>query len=265
MAAERFQFPTRPGQWFPPALREKCAAVAIESILKRLGNALDASDAPAPAYSTRGPIYVPLTFGSTWRTLKVPIQWEIRGNPEVHWSVHNREWIHVPLGVGKGAHRPTAYAEFRSLVEKGRSAGELGGRYSLKRSWYLKHLEGLGHNVRMKHFGVKGVRGQEITPQYRNLKSARFEDYAAFKRAIGHSGERDLSVTGAMLRDIGVTENAQEYVDIGFASEKQEGKMLGNLKHSPNSWGFSPKDQDAIEEIFASLIEERATELLGQE
>ena len=64
-------------------------------------------------------------------------------------------------------------------------------------------------------------------------------------------------MTGAMLRDIQVTQVEAQRVSIGFGDQKQELKMKGNIRWSPASWGWSPMDEKAIFEAFVQLLQAR--------
>src|SRR6185312_3201902 len=126
----------------------------------------------------------------------------------------------------------------------GRGVRQLGGRYSVKKSDYLKHLTKLGYPVRV---------GGKANLQYRDLKSAKFANYAEFKEFIGHSGKRDLSLTGKMLADIAMVADTESEVQIGFNSEEQQQISKGNERYNP-AWGLSPSDRDKVKETFDEIV-----------
>jgi len=156
---------------------------AVQVIRDRVAEALNANDAPARAYSSRGPIYIPV------------------------------------YGVG------------RTKAGKTRSKTNLGGVFGFSKRDIKVSKQTLG----------------------RGRKTIRYDNYTAFKRALGKSGNRDLQLSGRMLNAIAIVEQAATAVTIGFTRQEEALKAAGNQRRDP--WfAFSPRDQAKIRDFAAARI-----------
>lgn len=90
----------------------------------------------------------------------------------------------------------------------------------------------------------------------RGGKTTRFANYAAYKRALGKSGSRDLELSGQMLGSIGIVRQTPGNVVIGFLRESEHLKAKGNQRRDP--WfALSPKDQAAVARRAAEILTPR--------
>lgn len=76
----------------------------------------------------------------------------------------------------------------------------------------------------------------------RSGRSMKFANRQAYKQYLGKSGQRDLEVSGAMLRSMKVVRAGVNFCAIGFGSSLQEAKARGN--QAIDQWfGLSPADK----------------------
>lgn len=132
------------------------------------------------------------------------------------------------------------------------------------------YLRGVGHNKYLRTYGVSKrytsfakKNGTSGDGPSRTGNSLRFKNWEHFKKYLGHSGSRDLEVTGKMLRSILVTDNQPFSVSIGFIDDKEEAKMKGNQARSPQ-FGFSPNDIERIYKAFDEMLDRNAKSIFEQ-
>jgi hypothetical protein len=96
----------------------------------------------------------------------------------------------------------------------------------------------------LKTMGIKVRRGR---------KTARFENYAAMKKAMGRSGRRDLSLTGRMLASLGIVQTTPTSVTIGFLEVAEERKARGNQKRD-RFFGLSVTDRQKVIQFAKRIL-----------
>jgi hypothetical protein len=90
----------------------------------------------------------------------------------------------------------------------------------------------------------------------RGGKTTRFANYAAYKRALGKTGQRDLELSGRMLGSIGIVRLSASSVVIGFSREAEHQKAKGNERH--DAWfALSPRDVTAVVKHAAEVLKPR--------
>lgn len=90
----------------------------------------------------------------------------------------------------------------------------------------------------------------------RGGKTTRFENYAAYKMALGKSGQRDLELSGRMLGSVGIVRQSDKAVVLGFTREAEHLKAKGNQSRDP--WfALSPKDVAAVERFAVQILDPR--------
>jgi len=194
---------------FSPQQLVALAGVAIHSLRDRCARASNVFDAPAKPYSTKGPIYIPISGrGTITRKLSTAVQ---RGM------------------VGEIVSATKTSATLR------RNKTTLGGREVFT-------SKDLGA---MKKAGVIiGKKGSNAAIRDTG-RSLRFENYAAYKTALGKSGLRDLELSGRMLNAIAIVNVTPTSVTVGFTREEEHKKAQGNQARDP--WfGMSPLDREKI-------------------
>lgn len=80
-------------------------------------------------------------------------------------------------------------------------------------------------------------------------KSAKFPNYAAYKKALGKTGQRDLELSGSMLRAITIVRIEKNAVVIGFTRDDERKKAEGNEKID-HWFELSPSDQARVIAVF---------------
>jgi len=86
----------------------------------------------------------------------------------------------------------------------------------------------------------------------RSGRSMKFANYTAYKQYLGKGGQRDLEVSGAMLRAVKVVRASVNYCAIGFGSALQEAKARGNQRIDP--WfGLAINDQKVVAAYTAQV------------
>jgi len=150
---------------------------AIDIMRRRVVSGVNLADASSKPYSTRGPIYVPVSG--------------VKGQTKT--SVKGREVI------------------TKALQKSAKAAGTAG-------------------------FSSGTSQGG---------RSMKFANRAAYKQYLGKSGNRDLEVSGTMLRSMRVIRASTNYCAIGFGSTLQEAIARGNQRIDP--WfGLSHNDQKQV-------------------
>jgi len=149
-------------------------------------------------------------------------------------AVQRRRIVERHQGSNDAAMKPYATRGpiYVPLTGKGRSKTSLGGRQVL--------------TPRALTAAKKEGRVAAKTP---SKKSVKFENYAAYKRFLGKSGNRDLELSGDMLRGMTIVRQDANSITIGFTREDARKKAEGNEKRVP--WfQLSPADQKAVIEAF---------------
>ena len=124
---------------------------------------------------------------------------------------------------------------------QGRSKRALGGREVLTSK----------DRTAIRQAGRGGLMGKT-----RGGKTTRFENYAAYKRALGKTGLRDLELSGRMLGSIGIVRLNANSVALGFIREAEHLKAKGN--QGRDEWfALSPKDVAAVARKAAEIIQPR--------
>lgn len=126
----------------------------------------------------------------------------------------------------------------------GRSKASLGGVFGLSskdvKAMYLKGTADVKLRGR-RGFQGPNRKGVPLATQTRSRKSMKFSNRAAYKRALGKSGNRDLEESGRMLNAITIVENTRDHITLGFSREEEHQKALGNQALAP--WfGLSSRD-----------------------
>ncbi|GAC1700149.1 MAG: hypothetical protein NVS9B4_00990 [Candidatus Acidiferrum sp.] len=135
------------------------------------------------------------------------------------------------------------------VTGKSRTKASLGGREMLSRFDIHKARSfGSGGQFGRTAHGRTPTANGSVTPSGKSIK---FANYAAYKKFLGKSGDRDLELSGKMLNNIDILAISDTSVEIGFKSSEQEAKMLGNIRVD-DEWGFSPSDAKAILDLVAS-------------
>ena len=123
----------------------------------------------------------------------------------------------------------------------GRSKRALGGREVLSPA----------DRRAIRNAGRGGLMGQT-----RGGKTTRFDNYAAYKRALGKSGQRDLELSGRMLGSIGIVRLTADTVVLGFTREAEHQKAKGNQARDP--WfALSPQDVAAVQRYALQVLTPR--------
>ena len=177
--------------------------------------------------------------------------------------------IEIP-GLGVGVMRSigaTAEQSIRERIASGRNFRDAAAKpYSARGPIYVPvfGVDRLASGLRRTKTNLGGVFGLSrreaglvvrsgAGERKRGAKSVKFEDYAAFKRALGKSGRRDLELSGAMMAAFGVLEADEREVWLGFLNQRDARKAEGN-ERIERMIGFSPRDVDAIVRAVRTAI-----------
>lgn len=210
-------------------------AVAIEEMATRVDRFQNVLDAPAKPYSPNGPIYVAISgVGTITRLPK---------------RVSGLKLKDLPAGI-KG-----------SLTVK-RTKTTLGGRevFTAKDIATLKRRGVVVIDARKKKgktTKVTGIGGAVV----RTHHSLKFQNWAAYKKALGKSGNRDLQLSGRMRNTIAIVTLTDSSVEIGFNSTQENLKALGNQAIDP--WfGLSPNNKTAVVARMQQLLNQSVSTML---
>jgi len=85
-------------------------------------------------------------------------------------------------------------------------------------------------------------------------KTVKFENYREYKLSLGKSGERDLELSGRMLRSIKPVRISAKEIIIGFGREEEMKKARANQKIE-RWFGFSQRDARQILQDASRICE----------
>lgn len=195
------------------AERRELGELVELTVLKRIGESLNATDQEALEYSRRGPIYIPIV-----------------GNLGQH-NAYGKRFTGRMGGVG---------------YNKGAGTYVVSKRYANRTNKAIAEaFAGTGEDT-----GISIVSGG---------KTMKFEDYAAYKQFLGHSGTRDLFVTGKLFGSVEIVEETPNSVSVGFQDDEQAQIMADNDKRD-QTWAFSPNDEQVIVNRFEEMIDLKLAE-----
>lgn len=205
-----------------PAQMTQLGGAIVERLRTRVAAFRNLNDAPAKPYSTRGPVYVPVSGVGTI----------VRGLKGVGGKAGSTAFLKKNLS-------PEALLKF---TEK-RNKTSLGGREVFTKQDIAK----------LKRSGVIGNKATALGRITPSGKSVKFANYAAYKKALGKSGNRDLELSGRMLGSLGIVQQTDTSVTIGFTRHQEERKAMGNQLRDP--WfGLSPADSKYLTDLGGSLL-----------
>jgi len=201
------------------AQQHAIGGVAIELIRRRVADFRGLNDSAMKPYSPHGPIYKPV------------------------------------FGVGT----LTKHVAGKTVTLK-RTKANLGGAAGFTTKDFKAVHKGARKGSALAAFVTVG-RGAKssVASRTRSGKSIAFKNYAAYKRALGKSGNRDLEESGRMLNSITIADSGPDHITLGFSREEEQQKALGNQAIAP--WfGLSPRDVDKLtpfvaEQIKAAIID----------
>lgn len=208
----------------PEQLR-RVGGVMVEALHRRVSSFRNALDQPAKPYSTRGPIYVPVSgVGSVFRA--------------------PRRYSGTTAGLKKKLE--AAGADLSPFLLP-RNKTTFGGREVLTKKDLAK-MRSIGILA-----GGKGKRGTPLGQVTPSGKSVKFANYAAYKKALGKSGNRDLELSGRMLGALSIVDLTPTSVTVGFTRAEEELKAQGNQARDP--WfGLSPADRSYILSVINGML-----------
>lgn len=186
-----------------------------------------------------------------------PAQLRTLGGVAIH-AMRNRIAAHKDTSDGPLKVYSPKGPVYIPVAGKGRSISSMGGRNALT-SKDVSVIRREGHATILNKSGKnpsksKAKPGAPVGRITASGKSLKFENYSAYKRAIGKSGDVDLEVSGRMLNAIDIVRITPASVAIGFTRESERLKAEGNQRRRP-FFGLSPSDKALVmqtaEQIFA--------------
>ena len=150
----------------------------------------------------------------------------------------------APLYSPKGP----VYLPLQNNARNRKAGRNLKGRFSISRAAAKRGHE----NIAIAE--VQAERSFNLGGETsRTGNSLKFPDYSAMKQFLGHSGLRDLELSGKMQGAMTVVESGGDSIEVGFTREEERAKMQGNERWA-SMWGISEKDSEKVSEMIDEII-----------
>lgn len=227
---------------FTPQQLTAIGARGQQQMLDRVAEYRNLTDGPAKAYSTLGPIYIPISGVGTIRKV---LNGDLLKRQAKSGAISKEQYK-------EALHGKTSFA-----VKRNKSS--LGGVEVFTKSDLSKLIaSGLVVKASGKSSAAHVTPLGQVTPSGKSIK---FANRAAYKRALGKSGNRDLQVSGRMLGSIGIVSVTDNSVTIGFLRQEEEEKGRRNQNIDP--WfGLSEQDKVAVTKFAAQFLPELAANMI---